>query len=145
MFHVGDTVAEMSAGQTIVLGTERAAKEAVRVILHAPAGSVMTVKPARRTLSQNDRFWAMVGDISRAKPEGRDYPPEIWRSLLMAEAGFKPIFEHSLDGQGVVPIGYKSSRLSKAEFSDLIEAAFAYGSRFGVVWSGPDEQRERAA
>lgn len=136
----------MSTGQTLILGTERAAKEAVRVILHAPAGSVMKVTPPKRSLDQNSKFHAMCGDISRAKPEGRSHPTEVWKALLMAEAGFKPLFEPSLDGMGVIPVGYKSSRLTKAEFSDLIEAAYAYGARHGVEWSGPEEtQQEQAA
>ena len=123
----------MSAGQTIILGRNR--KTAHRIVDVAPAGSVLSVKPPRRSSDQNARFWAMVSDISRAKPEGRAYPPDTWKALLMAEAGFKPIFEPSLDGQGVIPIGYKSSRLTKAEFSDLIEAAYAYGAKHGVEWS----------
>lgn len=131
----------MSAGQTIILGTKRAAEQAVKVIIAAPPGSVMSVKPPRRTIPQNDRFWAMVGDISRAKPEGRSYPPDVWKALLMAEAGFKPLFEPSLDGMGVIPVGYKSSKLTKAEFSDLIEAAFAYGARHGVEWSEPVQEK----
>jgi hypothetical protein len=126
-------------GHTIILGTERAAKEAVRVILAAPNGSVLKVSAPKRSNEQNDKFWAMVGDISRAKPEGRELPPDVWKALLMAEAGFKPRFEMSLDGQGVIPVGYKSSRLTKAEFSDLIEAAYAYGAQHGIQWS--DEAR----
>lgn len=125
----------MAEGHTVILRSEASRDLACSYALKAPAGSVMTVKPPRRTLPQNDRFWAMVSDISRAKPEGRVYPPETWRALLMAEAGFKPLFEPSLDGMGVVPVGYKSSRLTKAEFSDLIEAAFAYGAMHGVKWS----------
>jgi hypothetical protein len=125
----------MSRGQTLILTGLSSRQKAESLVNAAPSGSVLNIKPPRRTIPQNDRFWAMVSDISRAKPEGRVYPPEVWKALLMAEAGFKPLFEPSLDGMGVIPVGYKSSRLTKAEFSDLIEAAFAYGARHGVQWS----------
>lgn len=131
-------------GQVIILGSERAAKEAVRVIIHAPHGSVCTVKPPRRTDDQNSLMWALLGDVSRAKPEGRSLPPEHWKALFMQAAGFKFTWEPGLDGEGVVPIGFKSSRLTKSEFSDLIECIREYGARQGVQWSEPDRQ-ERAA
>lgn len=131
-------------GQTIILGSDRAQREALRVIMHAPYGSVCTVKPPRRTDDQNSLMWALLGDVSRAKPEGRVLPPEHWKALFMQQAGFKFTWEPGLDGEGVVPIGFKSSRLTKAEFSDLIECIREYGARHGVQFTEP-EYRERAA
>ena len=125
----------MLVAQTIILRGPSQRDLAKRLIDAAPDDAVVKVAPAKRNNDQNARMWAMLSDISRAKPEGRNYPPDTWKSLLMAEAGFKPIFEPSLDGQGVIHVGYKSSRLTKAEFSDLIEAAYAYGSRHGVEWT----------
>lgn len=123
----------MTDGQTIILGRNR--ETAHRVIDVAPPGSVVNVKPPRRTLDQNALMWALLSDIARAKPQGRVLPPETWKALFMHEAGFKCTFEPSLDGQGVVPLGFKSSRLGKAEFSDLIEAINAYAAEHGVEFS----------
>lgn len=131
----------MASGHTIILSNSFARQRAHNLIEVAPAGSVAQVSAPKRTDDQNNKMWAMLTDVSRAKPDGREYPPEIWKSLFMAEAGFKPRFEPSLDGRGVVPIGYKSSRLTKAEFSDLIEAIYAYGARHGVQWT---DEREAA-
>ncbi len=129
-------------GQTIILGTERAAKEALRVILAAPTGSVLNVKPPTRTDEQNARMWAMLSDVARAKPEGRTLTADAWKCLFMQQAGFKFTWEPGLDGEGVVPIGFKSSRLRKAEFSDLIECIAEYGARHGVEWSEPKGDEE---
>ncbi len=104
----------------------------------APDGAVLNIQEGARTLDQNSKLWACISDVARAKPEGRVYPTHIWKALFMAEAGFKPIFEPSLDGQGVIPIGYKSSRLNKREFADLITAVLAYGDQHGVKWSEPN-------
>lgn len=121
--------------QTVILRGWNSGVQAKRLIDKAPPGSVVKIEPPKRTEDQNAKLWAMISDVSRAKPEGREYPPEIWKSLFMASAGFTPRFEPSLDGKGVVPIGYKSSRLSKAEFSDLIECINAYAAEHGVEFS----------
>lgn len=131
----------MSNGQTIILNGPMSRQRAHRLIDIAPDGCVQNISAPKRSDDQNAKMWAMLSDVSRSKPQGREYPPEIWKSLFMAEAGFKPRFEPSLDGKGVVPIGYKSSRLKKAEFSDLIEAIYAYGAEHGVQWT---EERQAA-
>lgn len=123
--------------QTVILHGPKARLTAQQVVEGAPEGSVVRVDPPKRSLDQNAKMQAMLSDVSRAKPQGRELPPEIWKALFMAEAGFKPRFEVSLDGNGVVPIGYKSSRLNKAEFSDLIEAIYAFGAEHDVLWSDP--------
>lgn len=121
----------MSDGQTLILGGNR--ETAHRVIDVAPVGSVLNVKPPRRTLDQNAKLWAMLSDISRAKPEGRSHPVHVWKALAMDMAGCKPQWERSLDGQGIVCVGYKSSRLTKSEMSDVLEAMNAYAAEHGIA------------
>lgn len=128
----------MTDRRTIKLVTKAHRQRAIALVSSAPEGFVVDISAPKRSSEANRRFWAMVGDIARAKPEGRELPVETWKSLLMAYAGFQPRFEPSLDGNGVVPIGYKSSRLNKADFSMLIEACYAYGAQHGVEWSEPN-------
>jgi hypothetical protein len=119
-------------GQTVILSGWSSVAKAKQLIDKAPPGAVVNVRPASRTNAQNDRMWAMLGDISRAKPEGRNLPPDIWKAIFMAACGHKVRFEPTLDGDGVIPIGFRSSRLTKAEMSELIEAILAYGALHGV-------------
>ena len=120
-------------GQTITLhGTRR---QAHRLIDAAPAGSVLNIKPPRRTSDQNALMWCLLSDVSRAKPEGRELTPEVWKSLFLHALGHAQRFETALDGNGVVPIGFRSSRLTKDEFSDLIETIREYGVRHEIEWS----------
>jgi hypothetical protein len=121
-------------GQTIILGTERAAKEAWRVILSAPRGAVLTVSAPRRSIDQNAKLWAMLSDVSRAKPDGRSHTPDVWKALFMSACGHAVQFEPGLDGSPF-PIGFRSSRLNKAQMSDLIEFILAWGTERGVEWS----------
>jgi len=128
----------VSKGQTIRLVSPETRRRAHMLVEAAPDGAVLNICEGGRTIDQNNKLWACISDIARAKPDGRVYPSEVWKSLFMSEAGFKPIFEPSLDGQGVVPIGYKSSRLNKREFGDLLTAVLAYGDQHGVKWSEPN-------
>lgn len=122
---------------TIKLVGPEQRQRAYQALLRAPADYVVTIREPNRTLDQNAKMHAMLTDIAAAKPQGRDLHPDVWKALLMHDAGFKCTFEHSIDGSGVVPLGFKSSRLRKAEFSDLIEAMYAFGAEHGVHWSEP--------
>ena len=133
----------MSNGQTIRLTGPYQRAVAKRLIDAAPDYAVVNVRAASRSNDQNSLMWALLSQISRAKPQGRALTPEVWKCLFMASAGFQCTFEPSLDGKGVVPLGFKSSRLNKAEFSDLIEAIFAFAAEHGVALS--DEPQGDAA
>lgn len=101
----------------------------------APQGSRFSVKPPRRTIPQNDKLWSMLGEIAAAKPQSRTLTPEQWKCVFMDALGQKSTWVPSLDGEGVVNTGYRSSRMSKAEMSDLIELMNAYGAEHGVEFS----------
>lgn len=60
----------MTTGHTFHLRRNR--ETAHRAIDCAPDGSVMTVKPPRRSLDQNALLWVWLSAISIAKPEGRE-------------------------------------------------------------------------
>jgi hypothetical protein len=123
--------------QTIILRGGRQRMLARQLIEQAPDDAVVTIRAASRSLDQNARLWAMISDISRAKPEGRMHTPEVWKCLFMSACGHAVQFETGLDGKPF-PIGFRSSRLTKAEASDLMEFVSEYGARHGVVWSEPE-------
>lgn len=120
----------MADGYNLTLGRHR--ETAHRIIDSAPVGSRFSVKPPRRTIPQNDRFWAIVGEIAAAKPQGRTMTPEQWKCVFMDALGMKATWVPSLDGEGVVNTGYRSSRLSKSEMSDLMELATSYAAQHGI-------------
>ena len=125
----------MSDGQTIVLGRNR--ETAHRVIDVAPAGSVVNVKPPRRTLSQNAAMWARLSEISRAKPEGRALTPDVWKALFLHSLDHAQRFEMALDGNGMVPVGFRSSRLTKAQMGDLLTVIDEYAARHCISDQSP--------
>lgn len=125
-------------GQTLILGTTRARETAHRLIDAAPVGAVLNVRPATRSTDQNALMWALLSDVSRAKPDGRMHTPEVWKALFMHACGHAVAFETGLSGEPF-PIGFRSSRLTKAQMSELIEFILAWGTERGVAWS--DEAR----
>jgi hypothetical protein len=120
--------------QTVWLRGEHQRRLAHQLIDKAPQDAVVKVSAAKRSDDQNAKMWAMLSDISRAKPEGRAHIPEVWKCIFMAALGHEVKFEMGLDGQPF-PIGFRTSKLTKAQMSDLIEFIYAYASKHNVKWS----------
>ena len=108
---------------------------AKRLIDAAPDYAVVTVRAGDRTLDQNAKMWCLLSDISRAKPEGRSWTPEVWKAAFLHCLGHQVQFAEGLDGSGPFPLGFRSSKLSKTQMSDLLEVITEYGTRHGVQWS----------
>lgn len=94
-----------------------------------------------RTDDQNAKLWPMLTDVARqVKWHGVRLSKEDWKLIFMAGLSKELRIVPNLDGDGFVNLGRSSSRLSKGEFSDLIELIYAFGSREGVVWSDPTDR-----
>ena len=98
----------------------------------------MRIEPPKRTLDQNAKLWAMLTDISVAKPEGRKHTPDDWKAIFMNACGWEVQFVEGLDGRPF-PRGFRSSQMSKAQMADLINFIQAYGDQHGVRWSDMQE------
>ena len=120
--------------QTVWLRGEHQRRLAHQLIDKAPINAVVKVSAAKRSDDQNAKMWAMLSDISRTKPEGRAHIPEVWKCIFMAALGHEVKFEMGLDNQPF-PIGFKTSKLTKSQMSDLIEFIYAYASKHNIKWS----------
>lgn len=125
-------------GQTVRLAGDTQRALAKRLIDAAPKGAVVNIREATRTTDQNALMWSLLSDISRAKPGGRTATPDVWKSLFMHALDHAQRFEEALDGRGMVPVGFRTSRLNKQQMADLIETILEYGARHGVQWSEPE-------
>ena len=125
----------------LVLHSDAIRQRAHDWIRRAPHDTRVVFQGPKRTLPQNDRFWAMLTDVSRQKEHcGRKYPPEDWKVLFMSALGREMQFVPSLDGKGFVPLGHSSSALSVSEMGDLMEFMAAWGAENGIVWSDPKDR-----
>lgn len=99
----------------------------------------------KRTVEQNARLWAQLGRIAKARPIHCqiNMGPEDYKTLFMHALGHEARLVPDLDGNGFVPLGYRSSALSKQQFSDLFELIEAWAAREGIDISDP--RRKEAA
>lgn len=121
--------------QTVIIRGNLQRVLAKSLIDRAPVDAVVTVKEGTRTLDQNAKLWAMLSDIARAKPEGRAMPPEVWKAAFMSALGHEIVWQPGIDNAPPFPAGFRTSRLSKRQFADLITFVQEYGDRHGIRWS----------
>jgi hypothetical protein len=122
----------------IILSSAYARDRAKGLIDRAPDGFVATIAEPKRTGDQNDKMWAMLTDLSVAKPEGRHLIPEDWKVLMMHACGWECQFLEGLDGRPF-PRGFSSSQLTKGQMASLITFIQEYGDRHGVRWSDQEK------
>ena len=130
--------------QTVILRGKSQRDFVKAMIDRAPVDAVVRISEATRNLDQNARMWAMLSDVSRAKPEGRHWTPETWKCAFMHSLGHQVKFCEGLDGSGPFPLGFHSSRLTVRQMADLITVIQEYGDRHEVRWTDP-AYREAAA
>jgi hypothetical protein len=118
----------------VVLTSKFSRERFKRIADQAPDGYLGEVRPPRRTLDQNDKMWAMLTDISVSMPLGRRHTPDDWKAIAMNACSWECAFLEGLDGRPF-PVGFRSSKLTKAQMSTLIDWLQAFGDENGVVWT----------
>jgi hypothetical protein len=128
-------------GRALIVIKDSARRARARAwVDHAPFGTRIEFKASKRTLPQNDLMWALLTDVAQQKEHGgRKYPPEDWKAIFLHALGQEMRFIPSLDGKTFLPLGNRSSDLSKPEMTDLIELILAWGTENGVTFH--DDQR----
>ena len=130
--------------QVHILGeTQRA--YAISLIQGLPIDLVHTidinVRKKIRNLPQNDRLHAMIRDVATQVE---------WYGRYVGEDDWKTIFTAAWKNQDVVPginggfvvLGVKTSKMTEAEASELIELVMAFGCQHNVKWKDPKLQEE---
>lgn len=103
-----------------------------------PGGDVwLHVGREKRSDEQNRRMWACLTDLSsQVDWYGQKLTPEEWKDVMTAGLK-KQKAVPGIDG-GFVVLGAHTSRMTKAEMSELIELILAFGVEQGVSWSEPE-------
>ena len=112
--------------------------EILRAVELAPLGSQIDLVSDLRTLAQNRLMWMNLSQLSEQLEHcGEHYDAEAWKCAFLKAMGQKLTFMPGLDGASIVVTGYRSSKLEKEAFSELIERIYEYGTRHGVEFHGP--------
>lgn len=101
----------------------------------AAAGYVLTIAPAGRTVLQNKKMWPMLTDISQQVLwDGETMTPAEWKDWITAGLRQQRMVR-GMEARTIVFVGRSTREMGKAEFSELIELMYAFGTARDVAWS----------
>ena len=110
---------------------EEARRRALETVLNAPDGYIVAVQEPTRSVDQNACLWAVLTDVSeQVEWYGRKLTPDNWKNVFSAALKQQEVVP-GIDG-GFVVLGQSTSRMTKSEFSDLLELIHAFGFERGV-------------
>ena len=117
-----------------VLAHDTARRGVCDFAMTAPTGWHVTFRPPTRSLDQNARMWAMLGEVANQVP---------WYGKNLTSDAWKCVFSASLKKQDVVPglhgdfvvIGQSTSAMTIREMGDLMTLVEAFGAERGVVFA----------
>lgn len=123
----------------LVLNDKRTREKAAMWIWQAPNGTRVEFKTERRSVDQNAKLWALLTDIaSQVVWYGQKMSPDDWKDVFTASMR-KARVVPGLDSGTYVPLGMRTSDMTKDEMSALIELIIAFGAERGVQFH--DEER----
>ncbi len=102
----------------------------------------IAVGEPKRPLVLNDKMWAMLTDIAEQVQWPVDgkmqlLKAEDWKEILSAGLKREQRVAQGVDG-GFVLLGTRTSKMTKAEISELIAFIEAFGADKDVVWTEPE-------
>ena len=123
-----------------VLAHQQARQNALRAVAEAPEGYEVRISEKRRSLDQNAHLWAVLTDIAnQVEWHGQHLSPEDWKHILTAGLKREQRMAPGING-GWVVLGLSTSKMTKSEFSELLELAYAFGAEKGVQFELPQQE-----
>lgn len=126
------------AAKTIRLLGDSQRAYARRCIDEAPAGYVCKIAAETRRDAQNRKLWPMIHDLRQQVPALASYSADDIKLRFLNALGVEMRFLPALEGEGMFPVGLRSSTLTVQQFAGLIELLYAYGAKHGVQWTERD-------
>ncbi len=97
-----------------------------------PKGSRIEAKSPRRSVDQNALMWSLLSQIAeQVEWYGVKLSAEDWKDVLSASLR-KARVVPGIDPGSFVPLGMRTSDMTKEEMSNLIELVLAFGAERGV-------------
>ena len=119
----------------LVLSNEIIKAKAIQWIQAAPKYSRVELKAPRRTVDQNARLWAMLGDVAKqVQWHGLWLTSDDWKLIFLDGLKRETRIVPNLDNNGFVSLSKSSSDLSVREMCDMQTIIEAFGANHGVVF-----------
>jgi len=117
---------------------DTARKLAAAQIMLAPDGYVVDIRPPTRNNLQNSLLWPWLTAISQGV---------VWYGQLLTNEEWKDVLTASLKRERVVPginggfvvLGQHTSKMSKKDFSELLELTIAFATQHSISLPGRAE------
>lgn len=144
-----------------VLINESVRRRCQEAVWNADDNDKVTIAPPGKTRDQEERAHAMIGDIARQlELHHKKWDAESMKRILVdqfrrdtaKDPDLRELWEGmgtvemcpSMDGSGIVALGWQTRRFPKRLYSALIEWLFALGAEVGIRWSDPFQTKETA-
>jgi len=104
----------------------------------------MEIKPDRKSLDQEQKYHAMLGEIAeQAQHLGAKWSTEDWKRLMVdlfaKETGLEGgKIIPSLDGTGIVQLGLQTRNFTKEQAMEFITFLEAWGANNGIIFKQGD-------
>ena len=104
-------------------------------VMQAPVGHVVTISEATRSNDQNRLLWPLLGCLAKQVDwHGQKLSDDDWKNVLTSSLKKQRVVP-GIDG-GFVVMGQSTSKMGKAEFSELVELTLAFGAQHNVTFGG---------
>lgn len=118
---------------TLILATAADREKALHWIVKAPAGTVLDFKWGVRSIPQNDRLHAMLTVLAgKLEWHGQKLSVDDWKLVFMDGLSRELRIVPNLNGDGFVNLGRKTSKLTKEDFTALMDLVEAFADQHGV-------------
>lgn len=114
-------------------------RKAAEWCMKAPTGTRIEFKAAKRTLEQNSLMWVMLTKVAEQVVwYGQKLSAEDWKDVFTASLR-KARVVPGINSGSFVPLGMRTSDMSKDEMGALIDLIDAFGAEHGVSFADAEE------
>lgn len=130
----------------IIIRTAADRQRAIRWVSQLPFGGVVEFKDKKRSTEQNAAMWSCLAQIARQRPthNGVKMSAATWKAVFLDALGAEITWLPKLDEPGMFAFGHRSSQMTVAQMTDLIELMIAWCAQNDVTLEHFDDERAAA-
>jgi NinB protein len=126
----------------IIVRTAADRQRAMKWVAQLPWGGVVEFKDKKRSTEQNAAMWSILTQIARQRPthNGVKMSAATWKAVFLDALGAEITWLPKLDEPGMFAFGHRSSQLTIAQMTDMIELMLAWTAQNDVTIEHFDDQ-----
>lgn len=118
----------------IIVNGDASRQKAMHWAARAPLGTRVEFKAPRRSVEQNSLMWARLTQVAQeVEWYGQHLSAEDWKDVFTASLR-KARVVPGIDAGSFVPLGMRTSDMSKEEMTALLDLIDAFAAEHGVVF-----------